>query len=102
MFVHICTCMYIYAHTPHTVNFFTCIFYVYACIHIACVCVYIHTCNTFKATNSASLNLALTDEHMMQCVCSRVSSKLSPARVSSFQDPVLTVVDFRCWLWSST
>lgn len=88
--------IYIYAHTPHM------ILYIYACIHIVCVCVYIHTCTIGSFESVASINLALIHEHMMQCVHSRVSSKLSPARVSNFQGPVLAVVGFRCWLWSST
>lgn len=95
-YVHVYIFKYIYAHTPHM------ILYIYACIHIVCVCVYIHTCTIGSFESVASINLALIHEHMMQCVHSRVSSKLSPARVSNFQGPVLAVVGFRCWLWSST
>lgn len=88
IYVHVC----IYMHIHHTVNFFTCTFDVHACIHIVCVCVYIQTCTIGSFKSVASINLALVHEHVMQCVCSRVSDKLSPARVSDFQDPVLTVV----------
>lgn len=100
VYAHICVHMYVYIFIYIYMHIHHIWFYIHACIHI--VCIYIHTCTIGSFESVASINLALIHEHMMQCVHSRVSSKLSPARVSNFQGPVLAVVGFRCWLWSST